>query len=302
MNHRSLLQLLLAFLFLSACDKDNVETPTTSPEIITIPVVVHVVNYAPDPFIISDEKILSQLEVLNLDYRKKNSDFSKTPTEFIPLVADMEITFKLATTDPEGNPTTGIIRTSGNVTGFDGQDITGNTPVEDFKLYFTAKGGQDAWPSNHYLNIWVADLSNHNGDLILMGYAQFPGGDTRMDGIVLDPRVVGTMAPLEPGYELGRTATHEIGHWLNLHHVYGINGTCDSSDLVDDTPSQHSQYAGSPKHPQNSCGSNDLFMNFMDRVNDEAMFMFTKGQKDRVHSLFEIDGLRRELYLNSKQQ
>lgn len=299
MKYRSLYVLLLTFLFLVTCTKDNDETPTPSPKIITIPVVVHVVNYTPDPFIISDEKIISQIEVLNLDYRKKNSDYLKTPEEFIHLVADMGIEFKLASIDPEGKPTTGIIRTTGNVTGFDGQDITGSTPVEDFKLYFTKKGGQDAWPSNSYLNIWIADLSNHHGDLILLGYAQFPGGDSRMDGIVLDSRVFGTLAPLEPGYELGRTATHEIGHWLNLFHVYGINGNCNSSDLVNDTPSQNSQYAGSPEHPQNSCGSNDLFMNFMDRVNDNAMYMFTKGQKNRVHALFETNGLRRNLYLNA---
>ncbi|PCI34754.1 MAG: zinc metalloprotease [Flavobacteriaceae bacterium] len=292
---------ILALLFVYSCDKDTDETPTPSPKTITIPVVVHVVNYTPDPFVISDEKIKSQIETLNLDYRKKNSDYTKTPDEFSDLVADMDIEFKLATIDPNANPTTGIIRTTGNVTGFDGQDITGSTPVEDLKLYFTNKGGQDAWPSDSYLNIWIADLSDHSGNLSFLGYAQFPGGDSRMDGVVIDPRVFGTLEPLEPGYELGRTATHEIGHWLNLHHVYGLNDTCDSSDFVADTPNQNSQYHGSPVHPQSSCGSNDLFMNFMDRVVDKSMYMFTKGQKQRVHALFEIDGLRRKLYENSKK-
>ncbi len=293
----------------SACTKNENSLPEDSQdnnvpfdEVITIPVVVHVVNYKPSPFTISDEKIQSQIDVLNLDFRKKNPDYTKTPDEFIDLVADVGLKFTLATIDPDGSPTNGIIRTESDITGWDGKTITDNTPVEDLKLYFTEKGGQDAWPRNKYLNIWIADLSDRNGNLGLAGYAQFPNADQRIDGVVIDPRVFGTLSPLESAHKFGRTATHEIGHWLNLLHIYGEDNSCDIGDLVDDTPNQESQYNGSPTYPQNSCNSNDMFMNFMDYVNDESMYMFTIGQKIRMRALFNPNGLRRQLYLNNKEK
>ncbi|NMH89759.1 M43 family zinc metalloprotease [Flavivirga algicola] len=306
LKHLPFLSTIILTLLTSACSKDensNKENPETSipfNEIITIPVVVHVVNYIPDPFTISDEKIQSQIDVLNQDFRKKNPDYVKTPDEFINLVADVGIEFSLATIDPEGNPTTGIIRTKSHVTGFDGINQIENTPIEDLKLFFTDKGGQDAWPRDKYLNIWIADLSDRNGNVTLGGYAQFPDVDPRMDGVIIDPRVFGTLPPLIPKHQLGRTATHEIGHWLNLLHIYGENGHCENGDLIDDTPDQKSQYLGNPTYPQNSCNSNDMFMNFMDRVNDESMHIFTIGQKRRMRDLFNPGGLRRKLYLNSK--
>ena len=303
MKTQAIFKVIFLYLIvgLYSCNSDET-IPVENPEedIITIPVVVHVVNYTLAPFTISDEKIQSQIDALNLDFRKKNPDYIKTPDEFIDLVADVGIEFSLATIDPNGNSTTGIIRTESNVSGWDGQIEQGNTPIEDFKLYYTDKGGQDAWPTNKYLNIWIADLSDRLGRLGLPGYAQSPGTDPRIDGVVIDPRVFGTLAPLESRYELGRTASHEIGHWLNLKHIYGEDGNCENGDLVDDTPTQKSQYRGDPIHPQNSCNSNDMFMNFMDYVNDDAMYMFTKGQKERMRALFSPNGLRRELYLNIK--
>ena len=303
-KHLPFLITITLMVFCSACTKD--ENPPANEdnvffdEVISIPVIVHVVNYEPDPFTISDEKIQSQIDVLNQDFRKQNPDHIKTPDAFIDLVADVAITFFLATTDPHGKPTTGIIRTESDVIGFDGKDLTGGTPIEDLKLFFTEKGGQDAWPRDKYLNIWIADLSDLHGNLGLAGYAQFPDADPRIDGVVIDPRVFGTLAPLEPVHNLGRTATHEIGHWLNLRHIYGKNGDCAEGDLVDDTPNQKSQYSGNPTHPQNSCNSNDMFMNFMDYVNDESMYMFTIGQKRRMRDLFNPGGLRSALYLNNR--
>ncbi len=295
---------VILIVFNSACSKDkSSDAPQEDvpfDEIIHIPIVVHVVNYTPDPFTISDEKIQSQIDVLNQDFRKKNPDHTKTPDEFAHLVTDVGIEFSLATTDPNGKPTTGIIRTEGLVTGFDGIDITEETPIEDLKLFFTVKGGQDAWPRDKYLNIWVADLSNRNGDLGLPDYAQFPDADPRIDGVIIDPRVLGTLPPLATGHRFGRTATHEIGHWLNLLHIFGGEGNCEKGDLVDDTPIQKYQYKGNPTHPQNSCGSNDMFMNFMDYVDDQSMYMFTIGQKRRIRDLFNQGGLRRSLYLNNR--
>ncbi len=293
--------ILIHFTFcLYSCGKEKTTPDEDRPkEILTIPVVVHVINYSPDPFTISDQKIRSQIEVLNLDFRKKNPDHLNTPAEFFNLVADVGIEFSLATIDPNGNATTGIIRTESNLTGIDGQDLTGTTAIEDLRLYFTEKGGQDAWPSDKYLNIWIADYSNRLGELTLPGYANPPGSDPRIDGVVIEPRVFGTLEPLALNHEYGRTATHEIGHWLNLRHIYAGEKNCNSSDLVEDTPTQYGSYTGHPTHPQESCGSHDMFMNFMDYVADDAMYMFTTGQKERMHALFQPGGLRRQLFLNS---
>ncbi|MEN7546853.1 zinc metalloprotease [Rapidithrix thailandica] len=265
-------------------------------EIIVIPVVVHVLRYTPAPIDVSDEKIHSQIAVLNQDFRKKNPDHVNTPEEFKHLVADVGIEFRLATTDPKGKPTTGILRSEGEITGWEGFKENENTAVEDLKLFFTEKGGQDAWPPDKYLNIWVADLSNRHGNLGLPGYASFPGGDPRTDGVIIDPRAFGTLPPLNESHQRGRTATHEIGHWLNLLHIFGKNNDCEAGDFVEDTPSAYSQYNGSPVHPQSSCGSHDLFMNFMDYVDDQAMYMFTKGQKERMRAVFTPSGPRRALY------
>ena len=302
-NHLKLFKtitlLLISCCFLLSCSSDDASPMVPSEEIITIPIVVHVINYTPDPFLISDEKIHSQIDILNQDFRKMNSDHLNTPNDFKHLVADVGIQFKLATVDPNGNSSTGIIRTESTVTAGDGRE--NDRAIEELALYFTHKGGQNAWPSDTYLNIWIADYSTRLGDLGLPGYANPPGSDPRIDGVVIDPRVFGNIEPLSNGHELGRTATHEIGHWLNLKHIFAQDRDCESSDLVDDTPTQYESRSGNPVHPQSSCGSNDLFMNFMDYVDDDAMFMFTKGQKERMRALFDKGGARRALYLNIKE-
>ncbi|QKX05622.1 zinc metalloprotease [Aquimarina sp. TRL1] len=278
-------------------EEDN-NTSVGQDEIITIPVVVHVVNYAPEPFEISDDKIKSQIKVLNQDFRMKNEDLSKTPDEFKPFIADIKIEFKLATTSPEGQPTKGIIRTMGNVTGFDGKRDEGES-IEDLALFFTDKGGQDAWPNDQYLNIWIAyfrDIDNQ----VVYAFSSAPGDDPRIDGIAIDPNAFGTLAPLQNGVHKGRTATHEIGHWLGLKHTYGTAFNCSSSDDVKDTPQQSRIYYGKPKHPQTSCGSNDMFMNFMNHADDDVMHMFTKGQKEKMRAIFNPGSPRRALYINIK--
>ena len=296
------LAVLLILSFVLSCKDDETsfeEIPEVpSNEIITIPIVVHVINFTPDPFVISDEKIYSQIDVLNKDFRKLNPDHLNTPDEFKHLVADVGIEFRLATIDPDGNATTGIIRTESALIAGSGMEEMGS--VEERKLYFTNEGGQDAWPNDKYLNIWIADSSNRFGNLALPGYANPPGSDPRIDGVVMDPRVFGTLESVATHHEFGRTATHEIGHWLSLRHIYAGENNCNSSDLVDDTPTQLGSYSGHPTHPQISCGSNDMFMNFMDYVADDAMYMFTIGQKERMRTLFNDGGLRRELYLNIK--
>jgi len=260
-----------------------------SQAIVTIPVVVHVLYLENTDHVtnISEEKILSQFDVLNQDFRKKNLDLNKVPAEFQDAIADTGIEFKLATIDPNGAQTTGITRTL---------DKTGGL-FSDGK-YYTAQGGHDAWPTNKYLNIWVYDSSDRNGNAAIYGTGQLPGGDPLTDGVTVDYRAFGTIEPLISSSQghLGRTATHEIGHWLNLLHI-GAGDSCDKDDGVSDTPNTSSHFSSHPVHPRASCGSNDMFMNFMaTSVNDSEIVMFTQGQKQRIFAAFAQDESRSQLF------
>ncbi|WP_440109423.1 zinc metalloprotease [Paenibacillus sp. QZ-Y1] len=251
-------------------------------EVVTIPVVVHVVWKLPEENI-SIEQINSQIDVLNRDFRKKNSDVSKVPDVWKPLVTDARIEFKLTSTDPNGNPTDGITRTQSNKNSFD---------VNEDDVKFSANGGSDAWPSGRYLNLWVCRQIKQGVQDGILGYAQFPGGAAKTDGVVIMTSAFGTTGtvnlPNNP-YNLGRTATHEIGHWLDLYHIWGDEkpweDECSKSDKIDDTPNQGQFNVGKPEYPHISCNNGpygDMFMNYMDYVDDDTMYMFTKDQVARM--------------------
>jgi hypothetical protein len=245
--------------------------------ITVIPTVVHVVHNTDDQNI-PDDQITSQIAVLNLDYRKANGDAGSTPAPFLPLAGDARIEFELATTDPDGASTNGITRTQTDATSFSDDDTVKSSST----------GGADPWPSDRYLNVWVCELGNS-----LLGYAQFPGGPPATDGVVILHSSFGTSGSAAAPFNLGRTATHEIGHWLNLRHIWGDDGSgCGGSDLVDDTPNQASENTGKPAFPSVSCdnGPNgDMFMNYMDYVDDDSMFMFTIGQVSRMQTSLDGD-------------
>ncbi len=248
--------------------------------IVTIPVVVHVV-WNTTTQNISDARINSQIATLNADFQKLNADASKTPSIYSSLVADCQIAFKLATKDQTGQPTTGIDRraTASSVTAF----TTNNA------MKYTAQGGLDAWDATKYLNLWSCNMSGG-----ILGYAQFPGGAAATDGVVILYSAFGTTPT--GAYNLGRTATHEVGHWLNLRHIWGDdNKSCKGSDLVDDTPSQADENYGCPNFAINkSCqNAGDMSMNYMDYTDDACMYMFTTGQKTRMQAV--INGVRASL-------
>ncbi|MDF2187726.1 M43 family zinc metalloprotease [Paraflavitalea sp. CAU 1676] len=301
--------LILLLMAADACRRPRHDPPGPTPPvviipddaIIRIPVIVHVLYNQPD-FNISDEKIVSQLKVLNADFRMSNIDIDQVPAEFAHLSADAGIEFVLATEDPEGKATDGIVRVHTAVDGWAGNNPTGTIPVEKLKLFRTADGGSDAWPADRYLNIWIAEMSDRQGKMGLAGYSSYPGADARIDGVVIDPRAFGTLEPLVDGHRLGRTATHEIGHWFNLLHIFGDADDCAATDHVDDTPSTATRYLGHPTYPQNSCGHSNMFMNFMDYVDDESMFFFTKGQRERMRKTFHARGGRHKLYLNCRDK
>jgi Pregnancy-associated plasma protein-A len=243
-----------------------------------IPVVVHVVhrNNTED---ISQAQIDSQIDVLNKDFRKRNADISGVPAPFAPLAADSRITFKLATVDPSGNPTNGVTRTRTTQSGF----------TDDDAVKSAATGGANAWPADQYLNLWVCHLLGG-----LLGYAQFPGGPAATDGVVCRHSAFGTTGTAAAPFNLGRTATHEIGHWLNLRHIWGDDGDgCGGTDFVADTPNQGGPNVGTPTFPKVSCSNGpngDMFMNYMDYTDDVGMFMFSAGQVARMQAC--LDGPR----------
>ncbi|MCW2683057.1 MAG: zinc metalloprotease, partial [Blastococcus sp.] len=251
------------------------------PGVAYIPVVVHVVHNTAAQNI-SDAQITSQIDVLNRDFRATNPDVSIVPPAFAPLIADSRVEFFLATTDPAGNPTTGITRTQTAVASFGGDD----------KVKRAATGGVDAWPADEYLNIWVCQLSGG-----LLGYAQFPGGPADTDGVVCTHSGFGLGGTATAPFHLGRTATHEVGHYLNLFHIWGDDGTgCGGTDEVADTPNQGGGNTGVPTFPHVSCGNGpngDLFYDYMDYSDDAVLVMFTHGQAARMEAC--LDGVRRSL-------
>jgi hypothetical protein len=243
-----------------------------------IPVVVHAVSNTAAQNI-SDAQIASQIDVLNRDYRRTNADVGSTPAPFSPLATDARIEFFLADAAPDGGPTNGIERRQTTTASFGTDDAVKSQ----------ATGGINAWPADRYLNIWVCPLGGG-----LLGYAQFPGGPAATDGVVILHSAFGTTGTAAGPFDLGRTATHEVGHWLNLNHIWGDDGTgCSGTDNVADTPNQAGPNFGKPIFPHVSCSNGpngDLFMNYMDYVDDAAMFMFTADQVGRMQSC--LDGPR----------
>jgi hypothetical protein len=255
--------------------------------IITIPVVVHVVYSSPAENI-SASQILSAIAIINKDYRRLNADTSATPSVFSAVGADCEIEFCLATIDPNGNSTSGITRTSTTQTSFSGGTFNGISWSNDGVKY-TSSGGINAWNTSQYLNIWVCDLAN------LRGYAQFPGGPSSSDGVVVDYTRFGNIGTAAWAPFIIKTATHEIGHWLNLSHIWGNNiletSNC-GDDYCNDTPTESSSTYGIPTFPYNTnsiCNpgpNGEMFMNFMDYT--DCRNIFTQDQKTRMRAAINL--------------
>lgn len=246
----------------------------TDRNVITIPVVVHVL-YGNSTENISDAQILSQIQVMNDDFRRLNSDANNNWSQ----AADTEIEFCLASVDPNGNATSGITRTSTNVSSFSTNDA----------MKYSNQGGKDAWSTDLYLNMWVCDLGGG-----ILGYAQFPGsGSAATDGVVMGYKYFGTIGAAQAPFDGGRTTTHEVGHWLNLRHIWG-DGACGQDDFINDTPTSDApNYGCATGHV--SCNNADMVENYMDYSDDACMNLFTSGQKSRMRALFAPGGFRESL-------
>lgn len=259
--------------------------------VIQIPVVVHVV-YKDATQNIPDSNIYSQIAVLNECYSKMNSNYSNTRSIFDSLGVDIEIQFALATIDPSGQSTTGIVRVQApSGAAFD--------PIfNNDKVKFTSSGGDDAWPACNYLNFWVCDMSVF-GQAFVLGYAQFPGGDPATDGVVIQTEYFGRNST--PHFS-GKTAVHETGHWLGMRHIWADDTGCDSTDFVDDTPNAGDASQTDCNTTKNTCSSEapywgtldppDMVENYMDYSSDSCMTLFTKGQKARMYAFLNTDPYR----------
>jgi len=251
-------------------NNQNNRTSSTSPD--TIPVVVHVV-WKTAIQNISDAQINSQIDVLNEDFSRTNPDSVNTPAVWQPIAGAMPYHFVLARRDPNGNPTTGIVRVQTTVNSFGTNDA----------IKFTAQGGSDSWDVNTYLNLWVGNLGGG-----LLGYGEFPTGTpSNTYGFVCVYDAFGRTGTVTPPFHLGRTTTHEIGHCFNLFHIWGDdNGACSGSDQVTDTPNQADATFGCPSYPAtDACATSApgyMFMNYMDYSDDICMNIFTQGQATRM--------------------
>jgi len=249
----------------------GIETNISFRDNIIIPVVFHVVWKTPEENV-SDQTILTQIDALNRDFNNENTDLYDVPDEFQPFIAAEGIRFCLAAEDSQDLPTSGIVRIKTDV----------ETIGTKENLFFSDLGGSSAWDTNKYLNIWVANTGE-----FITGFGTFPGQvETEKQGVVIHPKYFGENNSQR--YNLGRVAVHEVGHYLGLTHAWDGNTGCDTDDGVADTPVQQHAYEGCPGHPQVSCGSSDMFMNFMDYVNDDCMVMFTQGQMERMIATIEI--------------
>ncbi|MDH7448168.1 GEVED domain-containing protein [Aquimarina sp. 2201CG14-23] len=254
-------------------------------DIITIPVVIHIL-YRNATENISDAQIQSQMEVLNEDFRRTNSDANNVWSQ----ASDTQIEFCLATIDPNGNSTNGITRKQ--VT----REDWGSGANNDMKKL--SSGGVNPWDTTQYLNMWVCPKLSAPGFNNLLGFAQFPGGNPATDGVVMGYKYFGKIGTATAPFNLGRTTTHEVGHFLNLRHIWG-DGGCGVDDFVSDTPESDASNTGC-NTTHNSCGSRDMVQNYMDYSDDSCMNLFTQGQKNRMRSVLLSGGVRSSLALSDK--
>jgi len=278
-----------------------------------IPVVFHVVyNTAAEN--LPDDVLIDQLNILNATYGYTNADQINLRDTFNTIVGSTDIQFELATVDPDGNPTSGITRTSTSITEFGGLGMISGDMSEVERIKSTSDGGEDAWDQTRYLNIWVADMSvSFGGQSItaLMGYATPPDNLTNWpagsaggmrDGVVLQYQAVGSNNPitLDPGTGVinfeGKTCVHEVGHYLGLRHIWG-DGDCTAEDGIDDTPNatENSQNITNCDTLNNTCTDNigvlgdlpNMQENYMDYSPESCQVAFTVGQSDLMRGVIE---------------
>ncbi|MGQ9864058.1 MAG: choice-of-anchor J domain-containing protein [Bacteroidia bacterium] len=285
--------------------KQKIANQRTVGGVYTIPVVIHIIHDG-EPVgtgrNLSDAQVQSQIDVLNEDFRRQ---WGTRGWSNDPRAADVRIEFRLAQRTPTGAATTGIVRWNRNTNGW------AAPPYNPSYIDANIKPATQ-WDPNRYLNIWVCEIQGG-----ILGYAKFPDlsgllgmpGDDGMgpcnqaanqDGVVINyfcfgSQEKGPMTNPMPPYHLGRTTTHEVGHWLGLRHIWGDNNCGD--DFIEDTPTHQTNNSGCPNHPKsNACGTTDeMFENYMDYSDDGCMNIFTLDQTVRMRVVLENAPRRKSL-------
>jgi PKD repeat protein len=262
-----------------SADRNGNPTPQNGgPPSYIIPIVFHIIHdYGPEN--ISDAQVLDEVRILNLDYRKNNSDTTAIISQFTGIAADAQIEFRLANIDPNGNCTNGIDRVA-NVETYIGDDGS--------KLNY--------WPRNKYLNVWVVKNISSGA----AGYAYLPGTapTASVDGVLILSTYIGSIGTGNTA--TSRALTHEIGHFLNLQHTWGNTnnpGVSCGNDGVNDTPvTKGFTSCPSSQSAATICttGVVENYQNYMDY--SYCSRMFTAGQKTRMQAaLNNASGQRNSL-------
>jgi hypothetical protein len=229
---------------------------------LDIPVYIYVI-YSNSQQNISSAQINSQMAVLNADFNDTN--FNDVRAQFQGLGADTDINFMTPVVNRQFNSTS---------------------------AWGTSNAIKSAYPAQPgYLTMWVANIGGG-----ILGYAQFPGGNASTDGVVMSPQYFGTTGFVSAPFDGGRTTTHEVGHWMNLRHIWG-DGRCRQDDFVSDTPESSRPNYGCNLSAAN-CRSTDMVENYMDYSDDDCMGLFTEGQKTRMRAIFAPGGARAALVGN----
>lgn len=262
-------------------------------EVLTIPVVFHIIHQG-EPIgegrNLAFERIEQQMATLNEDFRRANVDASSTPEAFLSVASDPQIEFVLAKQDPNGLPTNGVTRTLGSRASYRFQEDA----ILKNEIY---------WPAEDYMNIYVSNLDG------FLGWATFPfsnlagideiNNDRLTDGIAVDFEYVGNNPNAGEFESIGRTATHEVGHFLGLKHVWG-DGGCNADDFCTDTPLSSTSYQGEcPAGEETSCDTSDMYSNFLNYTDDGCMNLFTICQRERMRVVL-TNSIRRKSLLTSK--
>lgn len=245
----------------------NAQARLLSTGVIEIPVVVNVL-YKTSAQNISAAQIQSQIDVLNEDFKALNADYNNTPAIFQGVRSgNVGVSFVLDQ----------VIRKSTTKTSWSTNDA----------MKKSASGIVPTSPTTK-LNLWCCNMGGG-----ILGYAQFPGGASSTDGVVIDDNAFGRTGTVSAPYNKGRTATHEVGHWMNLRHIWG-DATC-GNDQVGDTPLHTGANYGCPAaNSKSTCSGTPVMMtmNYMDYTNDACMYMFSAGQKTRMMAVFAVGGSR----------
>ncbi|TXB65512.1 PKD domain-containing protein, partial [Vicingus serpentipes] len=289
-----------------AAYKASLSNGNTNKAVITVPVIMHIIHNSTESVgqgrNISQAQATSQITILNEDFRRLNADAVNTPAAFLPVAADLEINFVPALRYASNHPLAGQTLAEPGINRVSTADIAGiNNTTNGYSTATIDATIKPAtyWDRTEVMNVWVCQIQGG-----ILGYAQFPsssglgglnanGGSANTDGLVLGYTYTGTGGVTTAPFNKGRTATHEIGHWAGLRHIWG-DGACGTDDFVADTPeSDAANYGCTQTHV--SCGSTDMVQNYMDYSDDACMNLFTEGQKARVTQVFANSPGRSEL-------